>query len=275
MAAYQHLYLLQYSLLALALALTALQITVAVEFTVNNTAGNSPGGLRFEKDIGVKYTKQLMSNTTNFIWNMLEETNANDRKKVEEVSIVIDVYKGAEAICYGNTINVSAVYLEGYQGDVKWEFTSLIHHEMTHVWQWNGAGQAPIGLVEGIADYTILKANYYPPGFAKPGMGERWDQGYDFTARFLEYCDGLRPGFVAALNKKMKDSFSVDFFVELLGKPVDELWREYKEKFGGGVAEAAEKLSLNMGRRRAAEKLSLNLGRSREYRDRYLSPFSA
>ncbi|PSS02676.1 Basic secretory protease [Actinidia chinensis var. chinensis] len=142
--------------------------------------------------------------------------------------MVIHEYKGAEVFTYGETINVSSVYLEGYEGN------------------------APVGLIEGIADYTILKANYYPPSYA--GMGDRWDQGYDFTARFLEYCEGIRPGFVAALNRKMKDNFSVGFFDELLGKPCDELWREYKEKYGYRVE------------RNVSGYLN---DRSREYKDRY------
>ncbi|GMP38444.1 hypothetical protein CsSME_00009689 [Camellia sinensis var. sinensis] len=220
------------------LTLAALQSIAAVQFSVTNIAGTSPGGLRFTKEIGIDYAKQTMETTTNFIWRMLEEDNPSDRKQdVKEVIMTIQDFKGAEAITYGNRINVSAIYLEGYQGNVTWEFTSLIYHEMTHVWQWTGAGQAPIGLIEGIADYTILKANYYPKGFAKPGMGDRWDQGYDFTARFLEYCEGIKSGFVAALNKKMKNAFSVNYFVELLGKSVDELFKEYKAKYNGTVVE--------------------------------------
>ncbi|KAJ0634230.1 hypothetical protein HanPI659440_Chr17g0701861 [Helianthus annuus] len=54
-------------------------------------------------------------------------------------------------------------------------FTSLMHHEITHVFQWNGEGKTPAPLVEGIADYTVLKANYNPPGFNMPGSGDRWD----------------------------------------------------------------------------------------------------
>nr|XP_043630139.1 uncharacterized protein LOC122601447 [Erigeron canadensis] len=129
-------------------------------------------------------------------------------------------------------INVSSIYLNGYDGDVKWEFTSLLYHEMTHVFQWNGEGQAPTGLVEGVADYTILRADYYPPAFAKPGDGDRWDQGYDFTARFLEYCDGIVSGFVGELNKKMRYSFDVKYFEDLTGKSVDQLWNEYKAQYG-------------------------------------------
>ncbi|KAL0384270.1 UNVERIFIED_CONTAM: LYR motif-containing protein [Sesamum radiatum] len=137
-----------------------------------------------------------------------------DRKNVQVVKLFIHQFDGAEAITYGEMINVSAIYLAGYKGNLKWEFTSLLHHEMTHVFQWNGEGHTPVGLVEGIADYMILKSGYYPPGFAKPGQGERWDQGYDFTARFLEYCDGLKPGFVAELNKMMRHNYSEDFGVD-------------------------------------------------------------
>ncbi|KAL7236506.1 hypothetical protein ACSBR1_019740 [Camellia fascicularis] len=53
--------------------------------------------------------------------------------------MVIDNYDGYAAITYGGacTINVSAVFLNGDYGDnIKWSFTSLIYHEMTHIWQW-------------------------------------------------------------------------------------------------------------------------------------------
>ncbi|KAL7206432.1 hypothetical protein ACSBR2_019196 [Camellia fascicularis] len=125
---------------------------------------------------------------------------------------------------------------------------------MTHVWQWNPTGTPPSGLIEGIADYTILKANYTPPDFAQPGSGNQWDEGFGTTARFLEYCDGLKPGFVAALNKKMKNTWSSNYFVDLVGKPIDQLWTEYKAKYAGGVRNFTEET---------------NLGLWREYKDRY------
>lgn len=79
-----------------------------------------------------------------------------------------------------------------------------------------------------------LKANYAPSHWVKPGEGKKWDQGYDVTAKFLDYCNGLRDGFVAELNKKMKDGYNDSFFVDLLGKPVDQLWGDYKAKYGMG-----------------------------------------
>ena len=76
-----------------------------------------------------------------------------------------------------------------------------------------------------------LKAGYGPSHWVKPGQGDRWDQGYDVTARFLDYCNSLRNAFVAELNKKLRNGYSANFFVELLGKNVDHLWKDYKAKY--------------------------------------------
>ncbi|KAI7741014.1 hypothetical protein M8C21_004779 [Ambrosia artemisiifolia] len=86
---------------------------------------------------------------------------------------------GLEGVTVGNKINISASYLNKYAGpkDLKWEFTSLMYHEMTHVFQWDAEGMANTGVVEGIADYTVLKAKYFTPNFLKPGSGDRWDKG--------------------------------------------------------------------------------------------------
>lgn len=87
------------------------------------------------------------------------------------------------------------------------------------------------GLIEGIADYVRLKAGYVVSNWAKNGQGTRWDEGYSVTARFLDYCNGLRNGFVAELNKKMRSGYSNNFFVELLGKTPDQLFVDYKAKY--------------------------------------------
>ncbi|KAH6789838.1 hypothetical protein C2S51_004844 [Perilla frutescens var. frutescens] len=193
-----HIFLLQILLLQI---LRHAPSTQAVKYVAINDAKSYPGGARFEAEIGVPYTLNIMKQINNFIWDTLQQHNETDRKPVETVTVFIQQYDGAEAITYGEHIN------------------------------WNGEGTTPVGLVEGIADYMILVSNYYPPGFAKPGTGERWDQGYDFTARFLEYCEGLRSGFVADLNKMMRHRFSEDYFVKLMGKPVGQLWAEYKAKY--------------------------------------------
>lgn len=89
----------------------------------------------------------------------------------------------------------------------------------------------PGGLIEGIADYVRLKAGYAVSNWAMNGQGTRWDEGYSVTARFLDYCNGLRNGFVAELHKKMRTAYTNNFFVELLGKTPNQLFADYKAKY--------------------------------------------
>ncbi|KAK4706939.1 hypothetical protein R3W88_033500 [Solanum pinnatisectum] len=203
----------------------------AVDYSVTNTAANTPGGARFNRDIGAQYSQQTLAAATSYIWNTFQQQNPPaDRKNVPKVNLFIDDTSGV-AFAINNEIHVSARYIQGYSGDVKREITGVLYHESAHIWQWNGNGKAPGGLIEGIADYVRLKAGLGPSHWVKPGQGDRWDQGYDVTAQFLSYCNSLRNGFVAQLNKKMRNGYSNQFFVDLLGKTVDQLWSDYKAKY--------------------------------------------
>ncbi|KAH7575333.1 hypothetical protein JRO89_XS02G0085500 [Xanthoceras sorbifolium] len=217
--------------LSLLLALASLQGIHAVDYVVTNNAASTAGGARFNNEIGDTNSKQTLSSATDFIWRIFQQTTAADRKNVQKVSLFIDSMDGV-AYASNNEIHVSANYIGNYSGDVRREIAGILYHEMTHIWQWNGNGQTPGGLIEGIADYVRLKANYAPSHWVQPGQGDRWDQGYDVTARFLDYCNSLRSGFVAELNKKMRSGYSGSYFVDLLGKNVDQLWKDYKAKYG-------------------------------------------
>ncbi|XP_076953892.1 uncharacterized protein LOC143628109 [Bidens hawaiensis] len=213
----------------------------AVNYVVKNEAGlQHTGGTKFENIIGgIPYTIQIMGQINNFIWStVLQENTPEDRKVLENDSVFVYIkdFIGGEAVTWGsNRINVSAVYLRDYNEpmDLKWEFTSLLYHEMTHVFQWNGEGKCPQTVVEGVADYTILKANFFPPGFKPSGAGKQRDQGYDYTARSFEYCDTLTPNFVAKFNKMIRKTYDVSFFKTITGKPVEQLWKDYKAKYPG------------------------------------------
>ncbi|XP_020596072.1 uncharacterized protein LOC110036066 [Phalaenopsis equestris] len=220
--------------LLLTMAAAAARVSFAVDYEVTNNAIGTSGGTRFDSEIGVDYTRQVLSDASSFIWTTFNQPNEGDRKNVQLITGLIESMDGV-AYTAGNTIHVSAQYIENFSGDVKTEITGVLYHETTHVWQWDGQGQAPSGLIEGVADYVRLKAGYEPLDghWVKPGQGDRWDQGYDVTARFLDYCAGLDSGFVAKLNAKMKDGYSDDFFVELLGKTVNQLFSDYKAAYGG------------------------------------------
>ncbi|KAI4342031.1 hypothetical protein MLD38_026693 [Melastoma candidum] len=218
------------TLLSVSLLLAVLSVTGAVDYPVTNNAGGTAGGVRFENEIGVVFTQDIAGKATDFIWTTFRETSPEDRKGTTVVGIFIDDMDGV-AYTSNDQIHFSARYIGGYTGDLKTEFAGVMYHEMTHVWQWNGNGQTPGGLIEGIADFVRLKAGYAPSHWVKPGEGDRWDQGYDVTARFLDYCEGLMQGFVAELNKKMRTGYSADYFNQLLGKSVDQLWADYKAAF--------------------------------------------
>ncbi|KAF8404945.1 hypothetical protein HHK36_009840 [Tetracentron sinense] len=217
--------------LASLMALAALQGTFAVEYVAVNNAEGTPGGTRFTNEIGADYSRQTMVSASEFIWQTFKQTTEADRKNVQRVSVIVETMDGV-AYASNNEIHVSANYIEGYNGDVKREITGVLYHEAVHVWQWNGNGQANGGLIEGIADYVRLKAGYAPSHWVQPGEGEQWDKGYDVTARFLDYCDSLRNGFVADINSLMKTSYNDNFFLQLLGKTVDQLWSDYKAMYG-------------------------------------------
>ncbi|XP_071727064.1 uncharacterized protein [Rutidosis leptorrhynchoides] len=216
-----------------------LTICNAIDYEVINEAPNTPGGMNFTDYVGFEYAKEQMGVINDFIWNtVLEEYSPEDRKQLDTVELRMvdwkDQYPGTAAIAWGNNkINFSVDTFNGVPGDrVQRVFTSIMYHEMTHVFQWYGEF-TPSGLIEGIADYTVIRANYVDvPTYVKPGQGDRWDQGYGVTARFLEYCDSLTTSFVAKLNKLIRTAYDASYFEELTGKPVEQLWDEYKSHYG-------------------------------------------
>ncbi|KAJ0514223.1 hypothetical protein HanHA300_Chr10g0367191 [Helianthus annuus] len=220
---------IMFMLLMLILAVLP-QTFATVEYNITNTAAQTLGGIRYENQIGFKYAKHTLKSSNLFIWRIFQQRNKAERANVTLVHLFIDDMDGV-AYCEDDEIHVSTNYIAGYEGDLLKEFSGVIYHEMTHVWQWSGNGSTPSGLIEGIADFVRLKAGYIPSHWVQPGQGDKWDQGYDVTARFLDYCEGHESGFVAELNKKMRYAYSVDYFVDLLGKTVDQLWSDYKAAY--------------------------------------------
>lgn len=225
-------------LLSLLLVASLLQGVLSVQYIATNNAPNTVGGRRFNTDIGIPFTVKTAGVITKFIWKLFKQNTPAQRKNVPVLNINITILNdGAwgETGMEPPTVYIDSGAIEKYfpegQG-AKFEFTSLLYHEMTHIFQWSGKGTAPGGLTEGVAEYVKIKAKYYhPEGYTKPGEGNKWDEGYGVTARFLEYCDSLRPGFTVDLNNKMREVYKDEYFHDLLGKPLDQVWKEYKAKY--------------------------------------------
>lgn len=106
---------------------------------------------------------------------------------------------------------------------------------MVHCFQHNCQGGAPGGLIEGMADYVRLKAGLAPPHWHKGGTskerGEKWDEGYQRTAWFLEWLEEeFGKGTVSKMNATMRESYDEDKFWEgLFGTSVKSLWERYRK----------------------------------------------
>ncbi|CAJ2512899.1 Uu.00g010180.m01.CDS01 [Anthostomella pinea] len=117
------------------------------------------------------------------------------------------------------------------------ELTGVLTHELVHCYQHNGLGAAPGGLIEGVADWVRLRCSLAPPHWKRDDAGARWDAGYQHTAYFLEYLDvRFGDGTVRRLNEKLRVCRyeQKPFWTELLGRPVEQLWDDYKAELKKG-----------------------------------------
>ncbi len=122
------------------------------------------------------------------------------------------------------------------------EIMGVLTHEMVHCYQYNGGGKAPVGLMEGIADWVRLKADLGPPHWKRSGDG-KWDAGYERTAWFLEYLEQrFGGGTVGRLNEKLRveEYREKALWTELMGWPVEQLWGDYGEALEKGELDEPE-----------------------------------
>lgn len=127
-------------------------------------------------------------------------------------------------------IHFSIEYIDGIAKSRKSnEILGVLTHEVVHCYQYNGHGTCPGGLIEGIADWVRLNSNLSPPHWKRETSG-RWDAGYQHTGYFLDYLEKrYGNGTISRMNNKLRtDSYDeTAFWMELLGRPVEQLWDDY------------------------------------------------
>lgn len=85
------------------------------------------------------------------------------------------------------------------------EIEGVLVHELVHCFQYNGRGACPGGLVEGVADWVRLSAGLGPPHWRRGAVPDRWDQGYERTAYFLDWLEGrFGMGTVRRINEALR-----------------------------------------------------------------------
>lgn len=121
---------------------------------------------------------------------------------------------------------------EGAKGDITgaYEIQGVLVHELVHCFQHNGHGTCPGGLIEGIADFVRLKASLAAPHWKRSDVPEKWDQGYEKTAYFLDWLETTYgAGTVRGINHKLRLEKYVesDFWQSLFKADISTLWHKY------------------------------------------------
>ncbi|TFB03306.1 hypothetical protein CCMA1212_004409 [Trichoderma ghanense] len=109
------------------------------------------------------------------------------------------------------------------------EIDGVLTHELVHCFQYNGRGNAPGGLIEGIADWVRLRCGLAPPHW-KQEVKDNWDAGYQHTAYFLDYLERrFGNGTVRRINEKLRVNRYDErvFWPELFAQDVKSLFADY------------------------------------------------
>ena len=143
---------------------------------------------------------------------------------------------GAPAYSTGGRIVLEAEWFTKHPGDL-----GCIIHETSHnVQAYPGSRNTPGWLVEGIADYVRYKAGV-DDGWSIPSRyreGTSYKNGYGIATAFLVYLERhYDDKLVTKLSRALKTAKYTDaLFEEYTGKPLDDLWEEYKTKSGEDAA---------------------------------------
>jgi hypothetical protein len=147
--------------------------------------------------------------------------------KVPSIKFVVEDMDGV-AYTAGHEVHLSSQYLKDYRGDLKTEISGVVHHEFTHVYQYN---DGPGWLIEGMADFVRYRSGLIPP--SNRGRGGHYDDAYQTTAFFLVWLDDAHQDFGYQMNQSLTDKdnkeWSTDVFKALAGKDVDTLWSDYQD----------------------------------------------
>ncbi|KAG6365893.1 hypothetical protein INS49_000069 [Diaporthe citri] len=146
----------------------------------------------------------------------------------KEIHLSLGYVKGIRRAPAGPTTAITG----GHGGDVAgaYEIEGVLVHELVHCYQYNGRGECPGGLVEGVADWVRLEARLGAPHWSKDTVPDRWDQGYERTAYFLAWLEGkFGKGTVRRMNEalRVREYKQPEFWAGLFGHDVDALWKEY------------------------------------------------
>lgn len=155
---------------------------------------------------------------------------SDDYRPVTSVKLV---FKKMDGVAYasGNTITISAAWIERSPGDL-----GMVVHELTHVVQ-GFRGRNPGWLVEGMTDY--IRFFIYEPGNVATRVNpdrNKYTDSYRVTGCFFDWIVRTQEkDFLSKMNAVCRaGKYNDNTFKDITGKTVDELWDMYAEALRKG-----------------------------------------
>ncbi|TWT29601.1 Plant Basic Secretory Protein [Posidoniimonas corsicana] len=168
---------------------------------------------------------------------------SKDYDPPQEVEIKISDDIEGVAYAFGNQVRGNGNW---YKRNLEGEAKGSLVHELVHVVQQYGRGRRgskPGWLVEGIPDY--IRWFLYEPESggalitADRADRARHDASYRTSANFINWvCNSYGQSLVPKLNARIRNGeYTVEFWEEYTGKPLDELAAAWKESLQAGADE--------------------------------------
>ncbi|XP_075498034.1 LOW QUALITY PROTEIN: uncharacterized protein LOC142536410 [Primulina tabacum] len=213
--------------------------------TVINEAGETIAGKRFHLFyVSNDEATRILIKASKAVETFLYTDNDMDSKK--EVARVIFKLKGSNSSdevvvdserVHEFVLNISPSILEGT--DFKRGMFLAVQQGVARVWLWDGQGQSPKYLINGIVEYITNNLDGFgrlPPSLEEAAPLQKgfssaacWkSQDPRAVAEFLKHCERHQPGFIARLNRGMKYVWHDDMFGVALGLPVQDLCTSFE-----------------------------------------------
>ncbi|CAK9173926.1 unnamed protein product [Ilex paraguariensis] len=184
---------------------------------INETADTSPGrcfSLFYETND--KATRILL-NASKFVENILYLDDSLPKKQVDHVifrlasrnlthMVTVDYGQDNEFVLH---VNPSIMQETNFSHAM----LLAVQRGMARIWLWDGQGNAPLYLINGMVEYITELAGF---GTAlNSGVGDSLESDYTCwnskdskaVAQFLNNCERHRPGFIGRLNQAMRQGW--------------------------------------------------------------------
>lgn len=191
--------------------------------TVINDSGNSSPGKRFSLFyVSNDKATRIVLTTSQFVENLLypedhhtqTSYSPNPKKQVNHVILRLATQNLTTKFLVESTKNheyilhlcPSIMDQENYNHEV----SSAVLKGMSRIWLWDGDGQgnSPQGLINGMVEYISSLAGLTPELPEYSDDGNYWE-GKDAiaVAQLLDYCEKQNVGFIRRLNQAMRNDW--------------------------------------------------------------------